>query len=91
MQATAIAHPNVALIKYWGKRDRDTNLPAVGSLSLTLSGLETRTTIWLDKDSTEDQLVLNGQPDSSATARATKPKPYMLLAQTMRNSTRPQA
>ncbi len=70
MQATAIAHPNVALIKYWGKRDRDTNLPAVGSLSLTLSGLETRTTIWLDKDSTEDQLVLNGQPDSSATARA---------------------
>ncbi|MDP6435766.1 MAG: diphosphomevalonate decarboxylase [Gammaproteobacteria bacterium] len=70
MHATAIAHPNVALIKYWGKRDRHANLPAVGSLSLTLSGLETRTTISLDSNSTQDRLVLNGQPDSNAAARA---------------------
>lgn len=70
MQATAIAHPNVALIKYWGKRDRQANLPAVGSLSLTLSGLETRTTISFDEDSTKDKLVLNGQPDAAALARA---------------------
>ena len=34
MQAVATAHPNVALIKYWGKRAAVGNLPATGSLSL---------------------------------------------------------
>lgn len=72
MHATAVAHPNVALIKYWGKRDTEANLPAVGSLSLTLSGLETRTTVNLDKDSDGDSLVLNGQSDSNASTRATR-------------------
>ena len=43
MQATAIAHPNIALVKYWGKTDAEQNLPAVGSLSITLDGLATTT------------------------------------------------
>ncbi len=43
--ATAVAHPNIALVKYWGKRDLPLNLPAVSSLSLTLSGFSTRTTV----------------------------------------------
>lgn len=43
--ATAIAGTNVALVKYWGKRDRALNLPATGSLSLTLRELGTRTTV----------------------------------------------
>ena len=42
MQATAIAQPNIALIKYWGKRDVERNLPAVGSISITLRDLHTR-------------------------------------------------
>ncbi len=40
MPATACARANVALVKYWGKRPGPLNLPAVGSLSLTLAGLE---------------------------------------------------
>ena len=42
--AAAYAGVNIALIKYWGKRDYANNLPAVGSLSLTLSswGSETQ-------------------------------------------------
>lgn len=72
MQATAIAHPNVALIKYWGKRDREANLPAVGSLSLTLSGLETRTTVRLDRGFAEDQVLLNGQADDHTRGRVTR-------------------
>ncbi len=44
-RATAIAHPNIALVKYWGKRDIPLNLPAAGSLSLTLAGIRTRTTV----------------------------------------------
>ncbi|MBM4269560.1 MAG: diphosphomevalonate decarboxylase [Deltaproteobacteria bacterium] len=39
MGATARAGANVALVKYWGKRSSEKNLPAVGSISLTLSGL----------------------------------------------------
>lgn len=36
---------NVALIKYWGKADDALNLPAVGSLSLTLADLGTHTSV----------------------------------------------
>lgn len=36
---TAWANVNVALVKYWGKRDAALNLPATGSLSVTLDGL----------------------------------------------------
>jgi diphosphomevalonate decarboxylase len=44
--AKAIAHSNIALCKYWGKRgDPSLNLPAVGSLSLTLEGLWTETEV----------------------------------------------
>jgi diphosphomevalonate decarboxylase len=37
--AVAEACANVALVKYWGKRDPVRNLPAVGSLSVTLADL----------------------------------------------------
>ena len=57
-EATAIAHPNIALVKYWGKRDLRLNLPAVPSLSLTLGGYRTRTTVtW---GTSRDEIVLNG-------------------------------
>lgn len=39
--ATARACANIALVKYWGKRDAALNLPAAGSLSLTLAALTT--------------------------------------------------
>ncbi|MEO1172142.1 MAG: diphosphomevalonate decarboxylase [Myxococcota bacterium] len=42
---TAIAHSNIALSKYWGKRQLALNLPAVGSISLTLSDLYTETSV----------------------------------------------
>ena len=43
--ATAVAHPNLALIKYWGKRDEQLVLPHTGSLSLTLDVFPTTTTV----------------------------------------------
>ena len=42
---TALAHPNIALVKYWGKRQRKLNLPSTGSIALTLSPFWTRTTV----------------------------------------------
>ena len=44
----AIAHSNIALAKYWGKRDIEHNLPDVPSLSLTLDALTTRTLVRFD-------------------------------------------
>jgi diphosphomevalonate decarboxylase len=69
MRATATAHPNIALIKYWGKRDAETNLPAVGSLSVTLQALTTRTTVEFDAGLEQDQLLLNGREQPAEQGR----------------------
>lgn len=63
--ATAIAHPNIAFIKYWGNRDEALNLPQNASLSMNLDGLTTRTTVtWTEalaaKALAADALTLNG-------------------------------
>lgn len=60
--ATAVAHPNIALIKYWGKRDAAVQLPATGSLSLTLGIAPTTTTVTLDPSLVKDTGELNGEP-----------------------------
>ncbi len=62
MMAKARANANIALIKYWGKRNSRLNLPAVGSISLTLSELWTETTVRFDPDFHEDFFTLNGVP-----------------------------
>lgn len=59
-QVTARACANIALVKYWGKRDAALNLPAAGSLSLTLAGLVTETSVIFDPELQQDELVLDG-------------------------------
>lgn len=59
-QATARAGANIALVKYWGKRDQRLNLPAAGSISVTLAGLETRTTVTPDPAMGADRFLLDG-------------------------------
>ncbi|MFJ4252676.1 diphosphomevalonate decarboxylase [Microbacterium sp. NPDC090003] len=58
--ATARAHPNIALVKYWGKADTALNLPATGSLSMTLDVFPTTTTVTLAPDAEHDEVRLNG-------------------------------
>ena len=60
--ATAVAHPNIAFIKYWGNRDHALRLPVNGSISMNLAGLETRTTVVFSADLTADTLSINGLP-----------------------------
>lgn len=60
--ARAVAHTNIALVKYWGKRESvpaDLNLPAVGSLSLTLDRLRSETSVC---PSGQDSFALNEEP-----------------------------
>ena len=59
---TARAFANIALVKYWGKRDAALNLPAAGSLSLTLEALSSETTVAFDPELAADQLSLDGRP-----------------------------
>ncbi|MXZ44544.1 MAG: diphosphomevalonate decarboxylase [Gammaproteobacteria bacterium] len=57
-QVDVVAHPNVALVKYWGKRDELEKIPASPSLSITLGGLETRTSV---TEASADTVVINGK------------------------------
>ena len=58
-KATAFASANIALVKYWGKRDSRLNLPVTDSLSIDLGNLGTETTIELSSDG-QDTVILNG-------------------------------
>jgi len=69
--ATARACANIALVKYWGKRDAARNLPAAGSLSLTLGALVTETTVAFDAALASDELYLDGVPARPADLQRT--------------------
>ena len=72
MRATASAQANIALVKYWGKRDASLNLPAAGSVSATLDGLGTTTTVVFG-GAERDQLFIDRKEISGAgLAKATK-------------------
>jgi diphosphomevalonate decarboxylase len=58
--AVARAHSNIALVKYWGKRDEGLNTPAVGSISVTLEALYTDTRVAFRADLSADEFWLNG-------------------------------
>src|SRR5699024_2576615 len=59
MQATAKAHTNIALIKYWGKRNESLILPTNNSLSLTLDGFYTTTSVHFREELKKDQFTLD--------------------------------
>jgi len=67
----ARACANIALVKYWGKRTGPLNVPAAGSLSLSLDALDTTTQVTFDAGMPGDELVLGGalaQPGELARA-----------------------
>jgi len=59
--ATAVAHPNIAFIKYWGDIDPELRIPANGSISMNLDGLYTRTTVSFDPEFQKDEFRLGGE------------------------------
>lgn len=61
MKATATAHPNIALVKYWGKRDERLILPHQSSLSVTLGPLSVTTTVEFLDDDGGDEVTINGK------------------------------
>jgi diphosphomevalonate decarboxylase len=68
-RATAVAHPNIALVKYWGNLDSELRIPANGSISMTLSGLQTKTSVRFDPQPGEDQVLIDRRPASPEARR----------------------
>jgi diphosphomevalonate decarboxylase len=60
----ARAYTNIALIKYWGKKDETLILPMNSSLSLTLDAFYTETQVCFDEGLTEDQFFLDDKYQS---------------------------
>lgn len=72
MHATARAQPNIALVKYWGKRDPARNLPAVGSVSITLEDLFTEMSVSFDASARDDMLFVNGREETALLPRLSR-------------------
>lgn len=70
MKSSAIAHSNIALIKYWGHRNKispELNIPLNDSVSMTKYGLsenthlQAHTTIEFSEDLKENEAILNNR------------------------------
>ncbi|MDR0994562.1 MAG: diphosphomevalonate decarboxylase [Verrucomicrobiota bacterium] len=92
--AAAYAPANIALIKYWGKRDEALNLPVTNSLSVSLGPLGSHVEL-ARADASADRVWLNGgelAPDTSFARRASawldlvRPAPDFAFALHARNT-----
>ena len=54
------AWANIAVCKYWGKRNEELNIPVTSSLSISLNGHGTETTIL--PSAARDEVFLSGRP-----------------------------
>lgn len=69
-KASAIAHPNIAFIKYWGNHDARLRMPLNDSVSMNLDALTTETTVEFDDALADDEItLLDGALDEKARAR----------------------
>jgi len=64
-QVTAASHPNLALVKYWGKVNEIINIPANSSISVNLSGATTITSVVFSSHIDADVVKIDGQSASS--------------------------
>ncbi len=74
-KTTYKATSDIALVKYWGKKDEVLRLPANGSISMKLADLYTITTVEFNVDYTRDSLVIDQKEidlDSKKAKRVTK-------------------
>ena len=73
MTAIAKAHPNIALVKYWGKRSQEEMLPD-GSISITVSGMLTTTELTFVEpgELKADEITLNGESRPEETGKVSR-------------------
>jgi diphosphomevalonate decarboxylase len=68
------ASPNIALIKYWGKRDEELILPTNDSLSITLDAtdIHSLTTVCTSSSMTRDTFIFDGIEQNELSGRMKK-------------------
>lgn len=78
--AEAFAPANIALCKYWGKRNDELNLPVTSSLSVSLGRLGTTTRLSLREN--PDEILLGGRPLAPDTPFARRLRAFLDLFRT---------
>uniref|UniRef100_A0A1I8B017 GHMP_kinases_N domain-containing protein n=1 Tax=Meloidogyne hapla TaxID=6305 RepID=A0A1I8B017_MELHA len=63
---TVQAPMNIALIKYWGKKNKDLIIPLNDSISLTINSLCAITKISIDSNLENDLVIINGQKENNS-------------------------
>ena len=69
-KVTIKASSDIALVKYWGKKDEELRLPENGSVSVLLDGLDTITTVEFSEALLFDQLTISGENITSDSREA---------------------
>lgn len=69
---TVQASSDVALVKYWGKKDKILRLPANGSISMILDSLQSITTVEFSPNLTTDEIIIGGEVEEGETSRVVK-------------------
>lgn len=72
IKTTVRANSDIALIKYWGKKDKILRLPANGSLSMVLDSLHSITTVEFSDTLDKDQVKIDGVTEEGEASRVTK-------------------
>lgn len=73
MKKTTIkASSDIALVKYWGKKDEILRLPENGSLSIVLDGLDTITTVEFSEKYEADQVFIQDEEIKNSSIEAAR-------------------
>lgn len=70
MKKTIKASSDIALVKYWGKKDEVLRLPENGSISIILDGLDTITTVEFSDQYAADEVSIQGERIDSSSREA---------------------
>ena len=69
---TVQASSDVALVKYWGKKDKVLRLPANGSISMILDSLHSTTTVEFLSNLSRDEVIIGGEVEEGEASRVVK-------------------
>lgn len=66
---TVKAGSDIALVKYWGKKDKILRLPANGSISMILDTLQSITTVEFQTNLDKDEVIIGGEVEDGEASR----------------------
>lgn len=75
--STAIAPSNLALVKYWGKKDVSLRIPCNNSISMNLSNAKTTTNVRFVEGLQHDVVIVNSERLSSSSSVAARVSKHM--------------